>query len=177
MTIHGQMHKLRQQIALARSNAAADDIIAAAKAKAENLRQQVADTWTEEKNQRRCDLIDKEIAGTLTVQEESELSALQDQMRAFRRKFAPLPIAEAKALHDHLKAQLAAAATEGAEDEQAYAALKASVARITRDAIDLEMMNNPQVELVMGNCMFSLADYCKDVCGHHDIEIPEDSDQ
>lgn len=50
-------------------------------------------TWTDAKNNRRCDLIDKEIEGTLSADEQHKLEALQTQMLAHRRKVAPLPIA------------------------------------------------------------------------------------
>ena len=40
--------------------------------------------WTEAKNQRRYDLIDREIDGTLTANERGELESLKDQM-AFDR--------------------------------------------------------------------------------------------
>ncbi len=52
-------------------------------------------------NDRRCDLIDREIEGTLTEAERVELEELQDQMLAERRRVAPLPL---KALRALLKA-------------------------------------------------------------------------
>ena len=59
--------------------------------------------WTEAKNDRRCDLIDKDVAGRLSMGEQLEMVSLQDQMLAHRRKVAPLPIAEVTELHDALK--------------------------------------------------------------------------
>jgi len=53
-------------------------------------------TWTDEKNARRCDLIDKEIDGRLTLQEAVELARLQSEMLAYRRRVAPLPIGDAR---------------------------------------------------------------------------------
>ena len=47
--------------------------------------------WHDAKNIRRCNLIDKEINGTLSVEEERELEQLQEEMLAYRRKVAPLP--------------------------------------------------------------------------------------
>ena len=47
-------------------------------------------TWTNEKNQRRCLLVDKEIDGTLSPTEHAELEQLQSEMLAYRRKVAPL---------------------------------------------------------------------------------------
>ena len=61
--------------------------------------------WTQAKNERRCDLIDKEIDGTLTPAEAVELQALQQAMLSYRNKVAPLPIAAARRLHDELLAR------------------------------------------------------------------------
>lgn len=58
--------------------------------------------WTDEKNDRRCELIDKEIEGTIRPFEKRELAVLQQQMLAYRRKNAPLPLKEAQALHQEL---------------------------------------------------------------------------
>lgn len=60
-------------------------------------------TWTEKKNDRRCDLINKEIDSTLTVAEKCEVEQLQREMLAYRQKVAPLPLEEVRALHQHLK--------------------------------------------------------------------------
>jgi hypothetical protein len=60
------------------------------------------DEWTEEKNERRCALIDKEIDGTLTAEEASELSRLQQAMLQYRRRVAPLPLEDARRLHQEL---------------------------------------------------------------------------
>lgn len=59
--------------------------------------------WTEEQNDRRCDLIDKEINDSLSVIEKCELEELQRRMRAYIKIVAPLPIKEVKAFHEHLK--------------------------------------------------------------------------
>ena len=58
--------------------------------------------WTEAKNDRRCALIDKEIAGTLTPEEERELKTLQGEMLAYRREVAPLPLDDLRELHKQL---------------------------------------------------------------------------
>jgi hypothetical protein len=58
--------------------------------------------WTEEKNQRRCDLVDKEIDGTISAVEKVELAQLQAEMLAYRRKVAPLPLEELRKLHQEL---------------------------------------------------------------------------
>ena len=58
--------------------------------------------WTDAKNERRCDLIDKDIEGTILPSERRELEELQQQMLAYRRKMAPLPLKEAQRLHQEL---------------------------------------------------------------------------
>jgi hypothetical protein len=70
--------------------------------------QEAAETngaWDEAKNARRCELIDKEIEGTLSAGEVLELRRLQREMLAHRRKVAPLPLAEARKLHTELLAK------------------------------------------------------------------------
>jgi hypothetical protein len=61
--------------------------------------------WTEAKNARRCTLIDKEIAGRLSPQEAAELGDLQQAMLRYRRQVAPLPLEEARRLHQQLLTQ------------------------------------------------------------------------
>ncbi len=58
--------------------------------------------WNDAKNDRRCELIDKEIEGTLLPTEKRELEELQRQMLAYRCKVAPLPLKEAQRLHQQL---------------------------------------------------------------------------
>ena len=58
--------------------------------------------WTEAKNQRRCDLIDRKYAGTLTPAEAVELVQLQEQMLRHRQRVAPLPLEDARRLHQEL---------------------------------------------------------------------------
>jgi hypothetical protein len=58
--------------------------------------------WTEAKNQRRCDLIDRKYAGGLTPPEALELAKLQDEMLRHRQRVAPLPLEEARRLHQEL---------------------------------------------------------------------------
>jgi hypothetical protein len=65
--------------------------------------------WTNARNKRRCDLIDKEIEGTLTPEENAELEQLQEAMLAHRRKFAPLPLEDSRRLHQELLAKAEAA--------------------------------------------------------------------
>ena len=65
--------------------------------------------WTEEKNARRCDLIDRKFAGGITPAEALELARLQEQMVRYRQKVAPLPLEDARKLHQELLAKAAAA--------------------------------------------------------------------
>lgn len=61
--------------------------------------------WTEIKNSRRCDLIDRKYAGTLTPAEAVELSGLQAEMLRYRQRVAPLPLEDARRLHQELLAK------------------------------------------------------------------------
>src|SRR5262245_1468292 len=58
--------------------------------------------WTESKNQRRCDLLDRKYAGGLTPTEAVELAQLQEQMLRYRQRVAPLPLEDAHRLHQEL---------------------------------------------------------------------------
>jgi hypothetical protein len=61
--------------------------------------------WTNAKNERRHQLIRREIDGHLTPAEAVELQALQQAMLKYRNKVAPLPIASVRKLHDELLAK------------------------------------------------------------------------
>jgi hypothetical protein len=61
--------------------------------------------WSDAKNSRRCALIDKEIDCGLTAVEAVELHRLQREMLTHRHKVAPLPLAEARKLHQELLAK------------------------------------------------------------------------
>jgi hypothetical protein len=60
--------------------------------------------WTKKKNDRRCDLIDKEIDDKLTPEEAGELGILDRQMHRHLRKVAPLPLEDARRLQQELLA-------------------------------------------------------------------------
>ncbi|MCI0681056.1 MAG: hypothetical protein L0Y71_03040 [Gemmataceae bacterium] len=66
--------------------------------------------WTDAKNARRVELIKKKHADGLSPAEHVELARLQDEMLRFRQKVAPLPLEDARRLHQELLA-LAAAQT------------------------------------------------------------------
>lgn len=68
--------------------------------------------WTEAKNARRCALIDREIAETLTPGEAVELHQLQAEMLRHRRRAAPLPLEDARRLHQRLLAKAGSASTD-----------------------------------------------------------------
>ncbi len=61
--------------------------------------------WNETMNARRCELIDKEIDGTLTTAERVDLELLQKQAVAYRDRVAPLPMEGARKLHQQLLAR------------------------------------------------------------------------
>jgi hypothetical protein len=63
---------------------------------------EVNEPWTDEKNARRCALVDREIDGTLTLEESAELEVLQQQMLRERRKLAPVPLDDLRRLHQEL---------------------------------------------------------------------------
>jgi hypothetical protein len=65
--------------------------------------------WTEQKNTRRCELIDREIDGVLTPEEVVELRQLQDEMLRYQNKVAPWPIQAARQLHQELLKKAATA--------------------------------------------------------------------
>lgn len=68
--------------------------------------------WTEAKNQRRCQLVDKKIDGTISVEEKAELAHLQAEMLAYRRKVTPLPLEKLRELHQDLLRQAGNKTTE-----------------------------------------------------------------
>jgi hypothetical protein len=65
--------------------------------------------WTDIKNERRCQLIDKKFDATLTPDEAKELEDLQDQMLRYRHRVAPLPLAYARQLLEELERKAAQA--------------------------------------------------------------------
>ena len=72
--------------------------------------------WNDVKNARRCDLIDKEIEGSLSDSERQELASLQHQAIAYRDRVAPLPIEGArKKYNELLRKQREAGQTERME--------------------------------------------------------------
>ncbi len=66
------------------------------------------EAWSEAKNQRRCDLIDHKYAGSLTPPETVELAQLQEEMLRHRQRVAPLPLEDARRLHQELLTRAAA---------------------------------------------------------------------
>lgn len=62
----------------------------------------VTTTWTEEKNLIRGELIDKEIEGTISQDEQLRLDELQAEMLEYRRSVTPLSLAELRAFHQKL---------------------------------------------------------------------------
>ncbi len=58
--------------------------------------------WTDARNERRCDLIDRKYEKCLTPFEEAELAALQAAMYRQVDRVAPLPLTETRKLHQQL---------------------------------------------------------------------------
>jgi hypothetical protein len=58
--------------------------------------------WTDAKNNRRCDLIDRKYAGGLSPDEAAELARLQAEMLRHRQRVAPLPLDAVRRLHQEL---------------------------------------------------------------------------
>jgi hypothetical protein len=58
--------------------------------------------WTDDKDARRCELIDKDIAGTITAVEHEELTRLERQANQHFDRIAPPPIDGARRLHQQL---------------------------------------------------------------------------
>lgn len=66
--------------------------------------------WSEDANRRRFELIDREIAGTISPEESLELERLQLEFRRFRHRVAPLPLAETRELLESLARKAAVSA-------------------------------------------------------------------
>jgi hypothetical protein len=60
------------------------------------------EAWTDAKNQRRCELIDRKYTANLTPAEAVELAQLQEEMLRHRRRVAPLPLEDARRLRQEL---------------------------------------------------------------------------
>jgi len=58
--------------------------------------------WTDAKNDRRCDLLERKYAGMLTVEEAVELHTLQEEMYRYVDRVAPLPLEQVRRLHHEL---------------------------------------------------------------------------
>ena len=71
--------------------------------------------WTNEKNERRCELIDRKYKGNpLSPAEALELARLQEQMIRYRERVAPLPLEAARRLHQDLLEKAARAQPDNA---------------------------------------------------------------
>jgi hypothetical protein len=58
--------------------------------------------WSDELNERRIELIDKDIQDNITAEERTELAALQRKAVSYRDRIAPLPIEGARRVHQQL---------------------------------------------------------------------------
>src|SRR5260370_23913840 len=64
--------------------------------------------WNDAKNARRADLIRQKHAGGIAPAELVELAGLQEEMLRYRQKIAPLPLDDARRLHQELLARAVA---------------------------------------------------------------------
>jgi hypothetical protein len=69
--------------------------------------EEASDKWNETLNARRVELVKRQVYGKLTPDETVELEQLQEQMLAYRRRVAPLPLDELRELHQKLLNQAA----------------------------------------------------------------------
>lgn len=76
----------------------------------------IDEPWTDAKNRRRYELIDREIASTLTPDETVELQQLTQAMRRHRDRVAPLPFNNVRQLHEQLLREAEKAMTNGSGD-------------------------------------------------------------
>ncbi|HWY85744.1 MAG TPA: hypothetical protein VNX28_03415 [Gemmataceae bacterium] len=60
------------------------------------------DDWSDELNERRIELIDRDIQGNITTEDRAELAELQRKAVAYRDGVAPLPLEGARRLHGRL---------------------------------------------------------------------------
>jgi hypothetical protein len=67
-----------------------------------------AEEWTDAKNARRAELIKRKHAAGLTSTELVELAGLQEAMLRYRQEVAPLPLDDARKLHQELLTRVAA---------------------------------------------------------------------
>ncbi len=70
-----------------------------------------AGEWTDAKNARRFALIDRELDGTISADEASELEAIQTEFRRFRRRTTPLPLGETRQTLEELERKAGRAPT------------------------------------------------------------------
>ena len=97
----------RQKSNVRSTNLRVEQIQPELRAKAIQTRDAAPPSWTPAKANRRADLVDKDIDGTLTADEKRELEVLQCEMRAARDAVAPVPIEAARALHAQLLSDIA----------------------------------------------------------------------
>lgn len=90
---------------LMRSRRTGPDVTEAVCDKPKGPRADPGGPWTEEKNDRRCELIDKDIEGTISESEKSELERLQKRFHEYLDTVAPPPIEGARRVHQQLLAK------------------------------------------------------------------------
>ncbi len=73
--------------------------------------------WSVEKNQRRHALIDRQVDGTISMEEALELAELNAAMDHWIDTVAPLPLDHARKIHDALVAKTLAKTPAGSTDQ------------------------------------------------------------
>jgi hypothetical protein len=71
--------------------------------------------WTQAKNRRRCELIDRELDGALSTPERAELDSLQRELDRYVDQVAPLPLEPLRKLHQKLVRKAARARAAASE--------------------------------------------------------------
>ena len=71
--------------------------------------------WVPAKNHRRAELIDRKIDGIITSEERAELANLQEQLRRFVDRVAPLPLEPMRKLHQELLEKAARTAADSSK--------------------------------------------------------------
>lgn len=135
------------------------------------------ETWTNDKNRRRCELVDRALSGTITDEERPELERLQEEMLVYRRTVAPLPIEDLRKLHQELNG----VNTDGAMSEATYlkvisALFEACVSSRNRFAVDGESTDELDWAIAKAKAKIAGVDglVAKGLCYDDAAPIPSD---
>lgn len=90
---------------LTQADSPVPDVAGAASRQPKRPAEKASEAWTEEKNDRRCQLIDMDIEGSLSESEKLELERLQECFHDYLDAMAPPPMEGARRLHQQLLAK------------------------------------------------------------------------